>query len=143
MRPLPLDPELARAAACAEAGIPARGDFNDGDNEGVGYFEVNQRAGMRWNAASAFLGPASRRPNLTVRTRAEVARLLLERRPEGLACTGIEMADGRRVAARRAVVLSAGAVNSPKLLQLSGVGPAALLREHGVEVVADLPAVTL
>ena len=131
----------AFAAACDEAGIPARADFNDGDNEGVGYFEVNQRAGMRWNAASAFLRPARRRPNLTVRTRAEVARLLLDRRPEGLACTGIEMADGSRVAARRAVVLSAGAVNSPKLLQLSGLGPAALLRKHGVEVVADLPAV--
>ena len=131
----------AFAAACREAGIPARADFNDGDNEGVGYFEVNQRGGFRWNAARAFLAPARGRPNLVVRTGAEVARLVLERRPAGLACTGIELAGGERVAARRGVVLAAGAVNSPKLLQLSGLGPAALLREHGVEVVADLPAV--
>ncbi|HET9069622.1 MAG TPA: GMC family oxidoreductase N-terminal domain-containing protein, partial [Amaricoccus sp.] len=131
----------AFATACEEAGIPARADFNDGDNEGVGYFEVNQRAGMRWNAASAFLGPARGRRNLEIRIGAEVARLLLERRAEGLACTGVELADGARIRARGGVVVSAGAVNSPKLLQLSGLGPAALLAGHGVEVIADLPAV--
>ena len=131
----------AFAAACEEAGIPPRADFNDGDNEGVGYFEVNQRAGLRWNAVSAFLRPAQGRRNLTVRTGAEVVRLRIERRAEGLACTGVELIDGSRVAARRGVVLSAGAVNSPKLLQLSGLGPGALLSQHGIEVVADLPAV--
>jgi choline dehydrogenase len=131
----------AFAAACEEAGIPARADFNDGDNEGVGYFEVNQRAGLRWSAVSAFLRPVRGRRNLEIRTGAEVARLAIERRAEGLACTGVEMADGSRVAARRGVVLCAGAVNSPKLLQLSGLGPGPLLRGHGIEVVADLPAV--
>ncbi len=132
----------AFAAACAEAGIAPRADFNDGDNEGVGYFEVNQRRGWRWNAARAFLRPAAARRNLTIRTRAEVARLLLGPRADGrLACTGIAMADGTEVAARRAVILCAGAVNSPKLLQLSGLGPAGLLRRHGIEVRADLPGV--
>ena len=131
----------AFAAACEEAGIPARADFNDGDNEGVGYFEVNQRAGLRWNAASAFLRPARGRANLVVRTGAEVARLVLERRAEGLACTGVELVDGARVGRGAGVVVSAGAVNSPKLLQLTGLGPGALLQEHGIEVVADLPAV--
>jgi choline dehydrogenase len=131
----------AFAEACRQAGIPARADFNDGDNEGVGYFEVNQRGGFRWNAARAFLRPARGRPNLMVRTEAEVARLVVERRPQGLACTGVELRGGRRIAARRAVLLAAGAVNSPKLLQLSGLGPGALLAEHSIEVLADLPAV--
>ena len=131
----------AFAEACRQAGIPAREDFNDGDNEGVGYFEVNQRAGFRWSAARAFLAPARRRPNLALWTRAEAARLAVERRPEGLACTGVELCRGGRVTARRAVVLAAGAVNSPKLLQLSGLGPGALLQANGIAVVADLPAV--
>ena len=131
----------AFVTACAEAGIPRRADFNDGDNEGVGYFEVNQRNGWRWNAASAFLKPVAARRNLVLRTGAEAARLVLERRDDALGCTGIVLVSGERLDARRAVVLSAGAVNSPKLLQLSGLGPAALLQEHGIEVVADLPAV--
>lgn len=131
----------AFAAACTEAGIPARADFNDGDNEGVGFFEVTQRGGWRWSAANAFLHPVRSRPNLTVRTGAEVDRLLIERRPEGLACTGIVLRGGERIRARRGVVLSAGAVNSPKLLQLSGLGPAEELAGHGIDVVADLPAV--
>ena len=136
----------AYAEAARQAGVPDRADFNDGDNEGVGLFEVNQRSGWRWNAAKAFLRPILRRPNLTLVTRAEVRRLLIEARDDGgLACTGVEFAraDGgaRRSRARRAVLLTAGAVNSPKLLQLSGIGPAALLREHGIEVRADLPGV--
>jgi choline dehydrogenase len=132
----------AFVAACEEAGIPRRADFNDGDNEGVGFFEVNQRAGWRWNAAQAFLRPAAARRNLVVRTGAEAARLVLERRPDGLACTGVELrGEDAPLVARRAVVLAAGAVNSPKLLQLSGLGPAALLRRHGIEVAADLPGV--
>ncbi|MFT3974580.1 MAG: GMC family oxidoreductase N-terminal domain-containing protein [Amaricoccus sp.] len=131
----------AFAAACVEAGIPARADFNDGDNEGVGFFEVTQRRGWRWSAASAFLRPIRGRANLTVRTGAEVDRLLIERRPEGLACTGVLLRGGERLTARRGVVLSAGAVNSPKLLQLSGLGPADLLAANGIGVVADLPAV--
>jgi choline dehydrogenase len=131
----------AFAAACTEAGIPPRADFNDGDNEGVGFFEVTQRRGWRWNAASAFLRPIRSRTNLTVRTGAEVDRLLIERRADGLACTGVLLRGDERLTARRAVILSAGSVNSPKLLQLSGLGPAELLAEHGIDVIADLPAV--
>jgi choline dehydrogenase len=133
----------AFAAACVEAGIPRRDDFNDGDNEGVGYFEVNQRRGWRWNAAQAFLRPARGR-NLTVWTEAEATGLVLRRRDDGgLACAGVRVRQrgAERVVAARSVALSAGAVNSPKLLQLSGIGPGALLRRHGIEVVADLPGV--
>ncbi|HRW15813.1 GMC family oxidoreductase N-terminal domain-containing protein [Amaricoccus sp.] len=135
----------AFSAAAQEAGIPARADFNDGDNEGVGYFEVNQRRGWRWNAASAFLRPAKGRPNLTIWTGAETRRLNLGHGPDGgLLCEGVELARGGEtlsVRARRGVVLAAGAVNSPKILQLSGLGPAALLGDHGIEVRADLPGV--
>ncbi|HMQ93975.1 MAG TPA: GMC family oxidoreductase N-terminal domain-containing protein [Amaricoccus sp.] len=135
----------AFSAAAQEAGIPARADFNDGDNEGVGYFEVNQRRGWRWNAASAFLRPARGRPNLTIWTGAETRRLSLGHGPDGgLLCAGVELARGGEtlsVRARRGVILAAGAVNSPKILQLSGLGPAALLGDHGIEVRADLPGV--
>jgi choline dehydrogenase len=135
----------AFSAAAQEAGIPAREDFNDGDNEGVGYFEVNQRRGWRWNAAKAFLRPAKNRPGLTIWTEAETRRLRLSRDADGvLACEGVEVARGGEavfVRARRGVTLAAGAINSPKILQLSGLGPAALLREHGIEVQADLPGV--
>jgi choline dehydrogenase len=129
--------------AAEQAGIPRRADFNDGDNEGVGFFEVNQRNGWRWNAAQAFLRPVRGRANLTLRTGAEVVRLDLRRREDGgLRCAGVLLRDGERlqaVAASRATVLSAGAVNSPKLLQLSGIGPAPLLADHGIAIKADLP----
>lgn len=131
----------AFASACTEAGIPAREDFNDGDNEGVGFFEVTQRRGWRWNAVSAFLRPIRGRANLTIRTGAEVDRLLIERSAGGLACTGVVLRGGDRLVARRGVVLAAGAVNSPKLLQLSGLGPGETLTDHGIDVIADLPAV--
>ncbi len=130
----------AFVAACEQAGIPRRADFNDGDNEGVGFFEVNQRDGWRWNAARAFLRPAARRPNLQIRTGAEVDRLLVEPGPDGLACRGVVLRGAGPVTAR-SVVLAAGAINSPKLLQLSGIGPAALLARHGIAVMADLPGV--
>ncbi len=133
----------AFAAAAVAAGVPARADFNDGDNEGVGYFEVTQKGGWRWNAVRAFLGRSvAARPNLSIRTGAEVDRLLLRARPDGgLACAGVALRGGAELTARRAVVVSAGAINSPKLLQLSGIGPAALLRGHGLPVAADLPGV--
>jgi choline dehydrogenase len=128
--------------ACEQAGIPRRDDFNDGDNEGVGLFEVNQKAGWRWNAVRAFLRPAAGRPNLVVRTGAEVDRLVLEAGAGGLACTGVLLRGSvEPVVARRTVILAAGAINSPKLLQLSGIGPAELLARHGIDVVADLPGV--
>ena len=135
----------AFAQAAQQAGIPATDDFNRGDNEGVGYFEVNQRAGWRWSAAKAFLHPVARRPNLTVWTGAHVAGLRLEG-GEGapLRCTGVEVVrDGQRltVHAAREVTLAAGAIGSPQILQLSGIGPAAWLQPLGIPVRADLPGV--
>ncbi len=135
----------AFALAAQQAGIPASDDFNRGNNEGVGYFEVNQKRGVRWNASKAFLRPVQRRRNLEVRTGAMVTRLAIERRADGaLHAAGVELRTREGVQtlrAARAVVLAAGAVGSPQLLQLSGVGPAALLREHGIEVLHDLPGV--
>lgn len=137
----------AFAEACVEAGIPRTDDFNRGDNEGVGYFEVNQRGGVRWNAAKAFLRPIERRPNLQVWTGAHVSRVLFERiegkPPRAVGIEVVPVGGGAPLQARaaREVVLAAGAVNTPVLLQHSGVGPAALLHEHGVEPVHDLPGV--
>ncbi|MGI3167123.1 GMC family oxidoreductase [Pseudooceanicola sp. 200-1SW] len=131
------------AEAATEAGIEPTEDFNTGDNAGVGYFDVNQRAGWRWNSSKAFLRPARHRPNLTIWTEAQAERLTFA--PEGaLRCDGVVVRRaGQQVTARalREVVLSAGAVNTPALLQLSGLGPAGLLRETGIEVVQDIPGV--
>jgi choline dehydrogenase len=132
--------------AAQQAGISAVADFNRGNNEGVGYFEVNQRAGWRWNAARAFLRPVCRaRPNFELWTGAQVSRLLLERGADGaLRCSGCEVhtAQGiRTVAARAEVLLCAGAIGSPQLLQLSGIGPAALLQGHGIAVRHELGGV--
>ncbi|MFT3987835.1 GMC family oxidoreductase [Aestuariivirga sp.] len=133
----------AFSAAAVEAGVPRTDDFNTGDNEGIGYFEVNQRSGWRWNTAKAFLRPASGRPNLTVWTEAQAEKLLFETGPDGvLRCSGVAVRRaGQRVEAKatREVVLSAGAIGSPQLLQLSGIGPAALLRQHGIGVMRDMP----
>ena len=136
----------AFALAAQQAGIPASADFNCGDNDGVGYFEVNQKRGVRWNASKAFLRPASQRRNLTVQTHAAVQRVLFERRADGsLVATGVvcKGANGpaQKFLAARAVVLAAGAIGSPQLLQLSGIGPAALLAENGIAPVLDLPGV--
>jgi choline dehydrogenase len=131
----------AFAAAAQESGVPARDDFNAGSNEGVSYFEVNQRSGWRWNASKAFLRPARARTNLTIWTRSQVKRLLIEAGPGGaLRCHGAEVVrDGAlvKVRAAREVVLSAGAIGTPHLLQLSGIGPGALLQKHGVKVLKD------
>ncbi len=136
----------AFALAAQQAGIPASDDFNRGDNEGVGYFEVNQRRGLRWNASQAFLRPAQRRRNLEVRTGAMVQRVVVERRADGaLSASGVvcRSANGgvQTLSAARTVVLAAGAIGSPQLLQLSGIGPAPLLAEHGIAVVHELPGV--
>lgn len=126
-------------------GIPSTADFNTGCNEGVGYFEVNQRAGWRWNTTKAFLEPARHRENLTIRTRTHVSRLLLECGNDGYPqCVGVEGmgTSGRhRFLARREVILAAGAIGSPHLLQLSGIGPAEWLREAGLPVRHDLRGV--
>jgi choline dehydrogenase len=132
----------AFAQAAQEAGIPASSDFNTGNNEGVGYFEVNQKAGWRWNASKAFLRPVQHRPNLTVWTDTQVQRLTLARDVGGaLRCTGAEVLRGGQtvqVQASREVVLSAGAIGSPQILQLSGIGPAPLLNQIGVPVQHNL-----
>ncbi len=135
----------AFALAAEQAGFPRIDDFNRGDNAGVSYFDVNQRNGLRVSSAKAFLKPVRARANLTVWTRAQAERLLFSKDAEGrTVCDGVTVRrDGESVTARatREVILSAGAIASPQLLQLSGLGPAALLKEHGVEVRADLPGV--
>jgi len=126
--------------AMAQAGMPKIEDFNRGDNEGCAFFEVNQRRGVRWNASKAFLRPARNRPNLTVLTDALVQRV----RFEGRRAVGIEFArggDALFAAARIETILAAGAIGSPQILQLSGVGPGGLLRQHGIALVHDLPGV--
>ncbi len=136
----------AFAHAAQQAGIPATDDFNSGNNEGVGYFEVNQKKGWRWNTAKAFLRPTCYgRDNFEMWTGAQAAKLLVERQPQGpLRCTGVQVWTGKAMAtvrATREVLLCAGAVNSPQLLQLSGIGPGELLRQHGIDVQHDLPGV--
>jgi len=133
-------------AAAVEAGVPACDDFNRGNNEGVGYFEFNQRRGLRWNAAKAFLRPTCiGRPNFELRTHALVCRLVIERGPDGaLRCAGAEVRTERGthiVRAAREVVLAAGAIGSPQLLQLSGIGPGSLLSRCGVTPVHELRGV--
>jgi len=136
----------AFSQAAQQAGIPASDDFNSGDNEGVGYFEVNQKAGWRWNTAKAFLRPACYgRANFEMWTMAQATKLIVETQPDGRQrCTGVEVATGdgiETVHATAEVLVCAGAINSPQLLQLSGIGPAALLQRHGIPVVQDLPGV--
>ena len=119
--------------AMAEAGIPKIADFNRGDNEGSSLFEVNQKRGVRWNTSKAFLRPAMRRPNLTVLVNSQARRLRLA----GKRAAGVEFLQGGEemfAAARIETVLAAGSIGSPQILQLSGIGPAGLLREHGIAV---------
>lgn len=133
------------ADAAAEAGIEKTDDFNSGDNAGVGYFDVNQRSGWRWNTSKAFLRPAKSRENLTIWTEAQVETLVFDKDANGaLRCGGVVVDRGGKsvqVKAAKEVVVSAGAVNSPAILQRSGIGPAALLKKHGIEVVKDTPYV--
>jgi choline dehydrogenase len=140
----------AFALAAQQAGIPASDDFNRGTNEGVGYFEVNQKRGWRWNTTKAFLRPVlNKRPNLTVWTHSQVSRLLIERDANGeIRCAGVEIVRTTRgnrerlhVHASREVLLCAGAIGTPQILQLSGIGPATLLKQHGIDVLRDAPGV--
>jgi choline dehydrogenase len=126
--------------AAEQTGIQKVDDFNCGDNAGCGYFEVNQKRGIRWNTAKAFLKPASRRPNLTIMTGCHVERLQIE---NGV-CTGVIFTGGGTqftAGARKETLLAAGAVGSPQILQCSGIGPAARLHELGITPVADLSGV--
>ena len=128
--------------AAEECGIPKIAEFNRGDNFGNAYFQMNQRGGRRWSGTKAFLRPVLHRPNLTVRTDAQVRRIAVEPGDAGPRATGVElMGTGERLVARREVILAAGAIGSPQILQLSGIGPGALLQEHGIEVVHDLAGV--
>jgi choline dehydrogenase len=126
--------------AAAAAGLPANDDFNGPSQDGAGRYQVTQRGGRRWSAADAYLRPARRRPNLTVVTDALVTRVAVER---GRATGVVLRHRGEEVTVRaeREVVLAAGAVNSPQLLLLSGIGPAAELRRHGIAVAVDLAGV--
>lgn len=126
--------------ACTEAGIPETEDFNLGDNEGSSFFHVNQRSGWRWSAARGFLNPVKSRPNLTVLTKAQTSKILFT----GKKAIGVKYTQNgtsRTAMAKRSVILSAGAICSPQLLQLSGIGPGTLLRDKGVEVVHELAGV--
>ena len=122
--------------AAEQAGIPRTDDFNRGDNFGVGYFDVNQRRGIRWNTSKAFLRRASDRPNLTIVTGAQVSALTFDT-PDGRRCTGVQYLGGGRPCEARAteeVILAAGAINSPQLLELSGIGQPDRLQALGIRV---------
>ncbi|WP_047336469.1 GMC family oxidoreductase [Pseudomonas protegens] len=127
-------------SAAEQSGIRNIDDFNGGDNEGCGYFQVNQKAGVRWNAAKAFLKPIAQRPNLVVLTGIEVQRLILE---DGRATAVRASCQGRleNFKARREIILCAGSVGSPSILQRSGIGPAPLLQRLGIGVSHALPGV--
>ena len=130
----------ALIAGAGSLGVPRNDDFNGDRQEGVGYYQLFTRRGWRSSTAVAYLKPARGRPNLRVETDAHATRVLFE----GTRATGVEYRQGGRAKvalAAREVILAAGALQSPQLLQLSGVGPAPLLREHGIAVVADRPGV--
>ena len=131
-------------AAAAQAGIPNTNDFNCGDNAGSGYFEVNQKRGIRCNTAKAFLKVVTRRGNLEVMTGCHVKRLRIQSTDQGRICSGVEFSGGGKewfAESNHETILAAGAVGSPQILQLSGIGPAALLKDCGVQPVLDLPGV--
>jgi choline dehydrogenase len=127
-------------AAARNCGLPANDDFNGPEQEGVGYYQVTQKAGRRWSAADAYLHPAADRPNLTIRTDALVTGVEIEAgRATGVRylCRGVE----ETARAEAEVILSAGAIGSPQLLMLSGVGPADHLHQHNIAVMAENPGV--
>ncbi|HEX3535442.1 MAG TPA: GMC family oxidoreductase N-terminal domain-containing protein [Stellaceae bacterium] len=130
----------AMVEAAIEAGVPANPDFNGAKQEGVGYYQTTTNNRRRWSSARAYLGEAKRRPNFTVATNAHATRVLIE---NGRAIK-VEYRTPQGVFEARAlgeIIVSGGVYGSPQLLQLSGIGPAELLRQHGIEVVRDLPAV--
>src|SRR3954464_9781698 len=123
-------------AACVAAGIPHSADYNGPEQDGVVMFQVIQRRGARWSAADGYLRPAMRRPNLELRTGVQVLGVAFE----GTRAVGVRLA-GETVRAGREVILSAGAIQSPQLLLLSGMGPPDELRETGITPVHALPGV--
>ena len=131
--------------AAQEAGIPKVEEFNRGDNFGNAYFHMNQRRGERWSATKAWLRPALHRKNLQVITKAHARKVLVETRDGVKRATGVDIVvegigEGEAIA-RRAVILATGSIGSPQILQLSGIGPGALLHKFGIPVVHELPGV--
>jgi choline dehydrogenase-like flavoprotein len=124
-------------AAAAELGIPRNEDLTGEMQEGAGYYQLTQRSGRRSSAAMAYLAPNRARANLRVRTGAQVRRIVVEKDR----ATGVELMDGSRITATGEVILSSGAIGSPRMLQLSGIGPSDHLRELGIDVVCDAPGV--
>ena len=131
--------------AAAECGIAKISEFNRGDNAGNAYFQMNQRRGVRWSNAKAFLHPIRQRPNLTVITHAHAEQIMCVRENGALQATGLRFrvgdTDAVTVAAQREVIVTAGTIGSPQLLQLSGIGPGQLLREHAIPVQHELAGV--
>lgn len=126
--------------AAIEMGVPNSQDFNTGDNEGAGYFHVNQKAGRRWSAARGFLKPAAKRKNLRIETGAMIETVTLE----GGRATGLVFQKGGQrfhVEAQAETILCAGAIGSVQILQRSGIGPGGILTSAGIEPVLDLPGV--
>lgn len=126
--------------ACEQAGLPRTDDFNGPSQEGAGYFQLTTRRGRRWSTARGYLAQARKRPNLAVVSGALATRVLFE----GRRAVGVEYTQGGTKHVARAngeVILCGGAFNSPQLLQLSGVGPADLLQQHGIGVIADMKGV--
>jgi choline dehydrogenase len=121
-------------ASAAALGIPRNDDFNGAAQEGTGYYQATTRNGRRCSTATGYLRPAEKRPNLRVAVNTRVTAIVFENRK----AVGVRIGD-RVVRARREVILSGGAFNSPQLLQLSGIGPRAVLERHGIPVVHDLP----
>ena len=130
-------------AGAVEQGIPRNPDYNGADQAGVGYFQRTIDRGWRMSTAKCFLKPAMSRKNLEVRTHAQATRILFDGgKAVGVTyCHPAHPSQVRAVRARREVIVSCGAINTPKLLQLSGLGPAELLRQHNIDVVRDLPGV--
>ena len=126
--------------ACVAAGLPRNPNANAGDNLGIDFTQVNQRRGARMSMAAAYLAPARKRPNLTVQTGATATRVVIEG-GRAVGVTYLTPGGLATASARREVVLAGGAVNSPQLLMLSGIGPAGHLRSVGIEPLVDLPAV--
>ena len=131
--------------AAHECGIPKVEEFNRGDNFGNAYFHMNQKGGVRWSATKAWLRPAMSRPNLKVITRAHTRKVILEGSDGVKRAVGVDLVvegQGEGTArARKAVILAAGSIGSPQILQLSGIGPGELLQQHGIPVVHELRGV--
>ena len=131
----PLSEAFVKAAV--ESGLKPNADFNGADQEGVGFYQSTTNGGRRWSSAMAFLREAEKRPNVTVLTERKVARVLFE----GRKAVGVALLDGTVYKASREIVLTAGAIATPRLLQLSGIGNGGHLASLGIDVVADLPGV--